>query len=82
MVHFAVQIDANRPTAVSAFGVNLAGKKGASESPLHEGRRDRVGCSGGVYLLTGMEFDPMGSRIRRYRECPNDRSLRIPEQKG
>jgi hypothetical protein len=78
----AVQFDADRPAAVSAFGVNFTGKKGVSESPLHEGRRNRVRRSGGVYFLAGMEFDSMGSPIRGYRECPSDRSLRIPEQKS
>ena len=82
MLKLAVKLDTDWPAAVSAFGVNFTGKKGFSESPLHEGRRNRVRCSGGVYFFTRMEFDSMGSPIRRHRECPSNRSLRIPEEKG
>ncbi len=51
MVQIAVQLDPDRLAAVSAFGMNLTGEKGAPESPLHEGRRDRVGRSGCVYFF-------------------------------
>ena len=79
MVQFAVHFDPDRTAAVSAFGMNLTGEKGAPESPLHEGRRNRVCGSGGVYFLARMEFDSMGSVIHRNRICPNHFPLRIPE---
>ena len=82
MIQLTVQFDADRLAAVSAFGMNFTGKKGVSKSPLHEGRRNRVGRSGGVYLFTGLEFDSMGGLIRGYRKCPSDCALGIPEQKG
>lgn len=63
-----------RPAAMSAFALNVKGQLlPLPQSPLHEGRRQRVLRSSAVEALTAAESDQMRRAINRHRVGPGDR---------
>jgi len=69
------------PSAASAPRPDGGRYRLVSEAPLHEGCRNRVLRSGGVYRLACRELESVGRFLARDRERPAHPPLLVPDEK-
>ena len=77
----AAGADAHRPAAVAARCLYRDRNLLSSQSPLHEGRRQRVLRSGTVQPLAGVEGQAVGGRFHGDRVSPRDGALPVSNEK-
>ena len=81
-VQFAVHFQVQRRVTVPALGLDGDGQFFLSKLPLHEGRRNCVGCSGRIQLFAGAECHRMRGLIDRHGVGPCDGTGGIAEQES
>lgn len=72
MNEIGVDLQTDRNATVGAFGIDHRLQVLAPQSPLHEGRRNRVDPSSSKEALTVIERDPMRGLFCGYRVSPID----------